>query len=74
DCILNFYRHTSTAIPHGLEWLNALIEFPVLRGALPAETLRDLCDVLRREKMAMTEQNVSKLLAIVRALPVGSSY
>lgn len=74
DCILNYYRHTDKAVPYSLAWLTALIEFPALRGALPAETLRDLCDVLRHEKIVMTEQNVPKLLAIVRALPAGTSY
>lgn len=74
DCILNFYRHWDKANDLGVGWLRALIDYPLLRGALPAETLRDLCDLLKHEKIALTDQSVPKLIAIVRALPAGCSY
>lgn len=74
ECILNFYRHWDKADILGVGWLRALIDFPLLRGTLPAETLRDLCDLLKHEKIALNDQNVPKLISIVRALPAGSSY
>ncbi|MGC8213112.1 hypothetical protein [Ralstonia pseudosolanacearum] len=74
DCILNFYRHWGSVENCDVIWLRALIEYPLLRGALPAETLRNLCLLVRHEHITLTDQNVPKLIAILRALPVGSSY
>ncbi|SDD58664.1 hypothetical protein SAMN05216345_111155 [Cupriavidus sp. YR651] len=69
ECVLNTYRGNERYGQHDIEWLHTLIAVPSLRGALPHDHMKALCQVMRLEKLPITQHNASKLLAIGRRLP-----
>ncbi|WP_020201331.1 hypothetical protein [Cupriavidus sp. WS] len=74
ECVINAYRDDSSFGRFGLQWMRALIDVPALRGALPEEKLRQLCNVMHIEKLAITAANAGRLVGIMRRLPDDCTY
>lgn len=74
ECVINIYRDDSSFSRFGLQWMRALIDVPTLRGALPEGKLRELCNAMHREKLAITAANAGQLVGIIRRLPDDCTY
>lgn len=68
DAVIAEYRADAELFRYGLEWAGTLLDVPELRGAMALSKLQVLASVMRNEKLPITADNVSELVAAVGEL------
>jgi hypothetical protein len=68
DPVVEEYRRDAEPFRHDLQWAKPLLEVPELRGAMAPLKLQVLASVMRIEKLPITGDNVSQLVAALEDL------
>ena len=74
DIVLADYHERTDPFSFDLQWAEALLAYPALRGSMTAKKLRTLASVTRIEKDLLTDESVGGVIAALDAVPDDATF